>query len=227
MSQAQVGRGHTRAGAGGVGALLSTPGGGPGRGTDLAPLRVREGPWPATGRARGRTATAVQPTEAAHPTRPHLRVVDDPRPRMLAFAVVTVVVCAAAVFATLVLGALAAEDAVAVRSLRQQVATAERRYERLVADVAALENPARVERVATGELGMVRPKTHRYLLLSRPLTDSSDPGEPHTVVARPARDPLKLVWRESGEPGSGPNGAGGTDVLRPAWRADRHRAAGR
>jgi cell division protein FtsL len=121
---------------------------------------------------------------------PHLRVVPPPRPRhTLAYAVLILLVCAAAIFATVAFGALAAGHAVAAAELEREVAEAERRYAELVAEVAELEDPARIERVATERLGMVPADGARYLVLDRPLPD--DDEEP--IPAGGRADPLKPV----------------------------------
>ena len=128
---------------------------------------------------------------AADRRRPHLRVVEEPRPRhTLLFVLLYVVVAAGAVFMTVSLNALAAGDAVAAHQLEQQVSTSERQYSQLVADVATLENPERIKQVATS-MGMIPAPAPRYLQIDRGLpTDTKDTT---TVTAGEKTDPLKPV----------------------------------
>ncbi len=123
--------------------------------------------------------------------RPQLRVVEEPRPRhTLLFVLVYIAVAAGAVFMTVSLNALAAGDAVAAQRLERQVSASERQYGQLVADVATLENPARIEKVATG-MGMVPAPAPRYLEIDRTLPTDHQDGKP--VVAGETTDPLKPV----------------------------------
>ncbi len=119
----------------------------------------------------------------------HLTVVDAPvRRHTLAFALVWIVVLGAAVFGAVTLNALAAAGSVEARALEAHVATAERTHAQLVADVARLEDPARV-RAAAQELGMVTPGPVRHLTLERSLPADSLVPAARTPSA-PA-DPLK------------------------------------
>jgi hypothetical protein len=107
--------------------------------------------------------------DATAPVDRHLRVVEEPTPRhTLAYALVILLVVSAAVFGTVSLNALAASTAVAARELDARVAEGERAYAQLVADVAGLEDPARI-RAAALELGMVPAGAGRTLLLERNL----------------------------------------------------------
>lgn len=119
----------------------------------------------------------------------HLRVVDAPvRRHTLAFALVWILVLGAAVFGAVTLNALAAATSVEARALEAHVAGAERHNAQLVADVAGLEDPARV-RAAAEELGMVAPGPVRHLTLERSLpADALVPAA--RTPAAPA-DPLK------------------------------------
>lgn len=119
----------------------------------------------------------------------HLRVVDAPvRRHTLAFALVWIVVLGVAVFGAVTLNALAAAASVDARALEAHVADAERSHAQLVADVARLEDPARV-RAAAEELGMVAPGPVRHLTLERTLpADGLVPAA--RTPAAPA-DPLK------------------------------------
>lgn len=119
----------------------------------------------------------------------HLRVVDEVAARhTLAYAIVMIVVFGAAVFGAVSLEALAAGGSVEARALETHVTEAERRYAQLVADVAALEDPARV-RAAALELGMVPPGPVRHLGLERNLPADGAVPDARTPDATP--DPLK------------------------------------
>lgn len=132
--------------------------------------------------------TAARSVAPSRERRPHLRVVPEARPRhTLAFALLYLVVGAAVVFGTVTVNALAAGDAVQARELESQVRAAEQRYEGLTAEVARLEDPARIERAAA-ELGMVRATSPRYLVVGRALAADGAASDPVT-----ADDPLKPV----------------------------------
>lgn len=126
------------------------------------------------------------------PPRPHLRVVTPPtRRHTVAFALLTVALGAISVFTTVAVNALAAGDAVRARALEEAVQRDERHYAELVAEVARLEDPARVEQVATTDLGMVPADGARFLVLDGVLTDDEE-GEDAVEVGDRA-DPLKPV----------------------------------
>ncbi len=120
----------------------------------------------------------------------HLRVVRQAKRRhTLAFVLGVLLLTAGVVFAAVSLNALAAGDAVRAADLERQVLDAERRYERLIAQVAELENPARIQQVASEQLGMVPATSPRYLPVSRPL-----PADGYVVELLPAggaTEPLK------------------------------------
>ncbi len=129
---------------------------------------------------------------AGEAARGHLRVVrPTPHRHTLLFAALLGLLAAATIFATVAVSALGAADAVTVRELQREVADAERRYHALVAEVAALEDPARIERVAVEELGMVRPADARYVVLDRALPGDEDGVE--DALAGIRTDPLKPV----------------------------------
>ena len=141
-------------------------------------------------RTRPAPVREVLPTPAERARR-HLRVVPEPRVRhTLAFALLYLVVGAAIVFGTVTVNALAAADAVEAERLERTVAAEQRRYAGLVAEVARLEDPARIE-AAAAELGMVRAESPRQLALERTLP--ADRVDEDTVVAGTTTDPLKSV----------------------------------
>ena len=131
-------------------------------------------------------APAPQP-----PRRRHLRVVEEPRPRhTLAYVLAIIVVLGAAIFGTVALNALAAANSVESRELTTRVAEAEREYAQLVADVAALEAPARI-REAGLDLGLVPASGGRHVALTRPLP--ADGAVDDAVAPGGTTDPLKPV----------------------------------
>jgi hypothetical protein len=131
----------------------------------------------------------AQPRDAARG--PHLQVVEEPvRRHTVAFALLILLVMGTAIFAAVSLNALAATTSVQVRELDGRVAEAERYYAQLVADVAALEDPARIRGAAAG-LGLVPADAGRYLPLDRNLPAD---GAPSRVEVREGlSDPLKPV----------------------------------
>lgn len=121
----------------------------------------------------------------------HLEVVGEPQKRhTLLFALVIIAVLGGAVFGTVTLNALAAADAVQARELDRRVGEAERVYAQLVADVAALEDPARI-RGAALDLGLVPGGPGRHVQLARNLP--ADGAVTELDGAGPAADPLKPV----------------------------------
>lgn len=131
-------------------------------------------------------------TAAPEQRRGHLRLVRSAGPRhTLRFAVLLLLLAATAVFGAVSLNALAAEKAVVAHNLEERVAEQERRYEQLLADVAALEDPARIRRIAEEELGMVPPRQVHVLRLHRTPPDDTDPQR--GARAATAADPLKPI----------------------------------
>lgn len=131
-----------------------------------------------------------RPSGAGEPTHgPQLRVVDEPRHTgryMLLLALVAVL----GVTGIVSLNALAAEASFKARELEEEVTRLSRRYDELTAEVAKLESPERVRRVATTELGMV-PADPLYLSpegkrTARPA--NADPQSPASGDARREND---------------------------------------
>jgi hypothetical protein len=141
-------------------------------------------------------SAATTPLRRARPTGApkddrHLRVVEEPVTRhTLVYVLATLLVVAGAVFGAVALNALAASTAVAARELDARVAEAERSYAQLVADVAGLEDPARI-RASALELGMIPAGAGRTLLLERNLP--ADGATTPIEVLHGTGDPLKPV----------------------------------
>lgn len=141
-------------------------------------------------RTRPATRAPVGPVPAERARR-HLRVVPEVRVRhTMLYVLLYLVVGAVTVFGTVTVNALAAADAVEAEGLERAVAAEEQRYAALVAEVARLEDPARIE-AAAAELGMVRAESPRQLALLRTLPADRDVAG--TVVAGATTDPLKPV----------------------------------
>lgn len=137
------------------------------------------------------TAPLRRRRPAPQPRRPrrHLEVVAEPVTRhTLAYALVSIVVLGAAVFGAVSLNAMAAGTAVQARELDAHVATAERTYAQLVADVASLEDPARIREAAL-ELGLVPSGPVRFVAVERNLP--SDGVSSSAVTPGGRTDPLK------------------------------------
>ncbi len=125
---------------------------------------------------------------APGPDARHLQVVEAPRVRhTLAYALAMIVLTASIVFGAVALNALAAGQAVDARQLDTHVAEAERLYAQLVADVAALEDPARIHDAAV-DLGLVPSRPMRFVALERNLPADGAVTEP---TPGRATDPLK------------------------------------
>ena len=123
--------------------------------------------------------------------RRHLRVVEAPaRRHTLAYAIAVIVVLAGAVFGAVTLNALAAEAAVQSRELNAHVAEAERTYAQLVAEVASLEDPARIREAAL-DLGLVPSGPRRHLELERNVP--ADGAVSGAGRASGTADPLKQL----------------------------------
>lgn len=124
--------------------------------------------------------------------RPQLRVVPEPTERhTVAYTLVIVALAGVVVFTTVALNALAAGDAVRARALENEVVDAEQRYGELIAEVARLEDPSRIGRVAREDLGMVAPAGAEYLVLRRSLPED-DRGSEEVQIGS-STDPLKPV----------------------------------
>lgn len=140
---------------------------------------VRHPRWSGPGQSTaGREAMPGRRTRSGRssPTaRPQLRVVSRPSRRVrtqhrhvAAWVAVMAVVFCGAVFGVVALNAMAAAEAVEARQIEASLTAGERRLSNLVAEVAALEEPARIRSLAE-EAGMVSASTVRFLPVERPL----------------------------------------------------------
>lgn len=137
------------------------------------------------------------PVPASRPAgrRPALRVVPDDRQRpRMPWVLLLAVLFAGAVFASLTMTALAAEDAVLARELGSDVTAAEREYARLVAEVAMLESPGRIADMAQ-QMGMVRTAVPRALPVDRPLDADVTGGDEPLLAEGDGLKPLLTEQR--------------------------------
>lgn len=116
----------------------------------------------------------------ADAARPGLRLVERPRHAARWFAVLALL-AVAGVFGVLSLHALAAEQAFTARTLEMEVNRLSLRHHELTAEVAALESPDRVRRIATGQLGMIPAQQPVFLVIDLAPTS---PGPPTVGAAR-------------------------------------------
>lgn len=141
-------------------------------------------------------SAATAPLKRARPSQErgrdrHLQVVDEPPKRhTLVYLLAIVMVVAGTVFGAVALNALAAGSSVDARRLDAYVLEAERAYAQLVADVAALEDPARI-RAAAFDLGLVPAGPGRHVALERNLP--ADGATTTVEVLDGTADPLKPV----------------------------------
>jgi hypothetical protein len=115
--------------------------------------------------------------------------------------------------ALVALHVLMAENQFTLDRLQQQSAVQQAHYEQVSLQVAQLEAPARIVRLAEGKLGMVQPASVTYLPA---ITASDGPAPDRAGGGRPggARAP------EGGKASAGPNGSGPT-ASGPADRSSR------
>lgn len=117
--------------------------------------------------------------------RRHLHVVEEqPRRHPVLFLAIYLVVATLVVLAAVSLNALAAGDAVEAREMTRQVELAERVHGQLIAEVASLEDPARIRRAAR-EAGMVPASDPRFLEPGRPLPIDTAPAAPGDDTLKP------------------------------------------
>lgn len=125
---------------------------------------------PAVSRSDSRDDTR----SGARRERRHLRALDDHvRRHPLVFIALYVLIGVAAVMGAVSLNALSVTDAVELSRLEAEVVTAEREWTQAVANVATLEDPARV-RLLAEQLGM-EPTPQRFLVPSQSLPGDGDP----------------------------------------------------
>lgn len=98
------------------------------------------------------------------PSRPRLELVTrDPRSSRM--ALILLIIAGIGVFGVVSVGAKTAEAAVEVRRLEADVGSLKQHYELLTADVAELESPDRIRRVAVETLGMVEADDPRFVVV--------------------------------------------------------------
>lgn len=128
------------------------------------------------------TAPRQRPLAAPRPRRDrvrrHLRVVEEqPRRHPMVFLALYLVLAAVVVLGAVSLNALAAGGAVEARELTRAVEQAERANGLLVAEVATLEDPARI-REAAAVAGLVPADGPRFLEPGRALPSDTAPSGP-------------------------------------------------
>lgn len=128
---------------------------------------------------------AAPPRPRRDRARRHLRVVEDqPRRHPIVFLGLYLVVATAVVLGAVSLNALAAGGAVEARELANEVAQAERQHGLLVAEVATLEDPARVRQSAL-DAGLVPAAEPRFLEPGRTLPSDTAPTSPGDDQLKP------------------------------------------
>jgi cell division protein FtsB len=135
------------------------------------------------------TSASTARARAAVQERPALAVVGRPS-RRRSIAVLVAITVVAGVSIVLSLSALAAESAFAARELEREIDSLSLAYEELTAEVAGLESPDRVRRVALEELGMVEAEHPAYLVVERPLGDAAPPTGAASGLADPVKQAL-------------------------------------
>jgi len=154
-------------------------------GASVAPVR-RTGRQPASPEAREPSLRLVRSSKAASRSRSrHVGL----------WMVIMFGVFCASVFGVVALNAMTAAEAVEARDIEARIVANERELSRLVAEVAALEEPARIRMLAE-ESGMIVAPTTRFLPVQRSL--AADAGFAAAFDAR-ALTPLPAA----AEPGSG------------------------
>lgn len=140
--------------------------------------------------ARPRATTARATTPRGPAPRPDLRVVA-PLSHARRYVALLSIFAALGVFGVVSLNALAAESAFEARTLDSEVRGLLVRYDELTAEVASLEAPSRVGRIAIDELGMVPVEDPGVLALQgkTPLRGSQH-GEPRHGESIALRDGL-------------------------------------
>lgn len=129
-------------------------------------------------------STLARSPRTAAGGRPNLRVVAAPR-HGRRYTLLMILLGAVAVFGSVAVNALAAEHAFTARTLEAEVSDLEMRYDELTVEVAGLESPKRIRRVASQRLGMVPARRPAFVVLGGTTADpwprartvsSSSPG---------------------------------------------------
>jgi hypothetical protein len=120
-----------------------------------------------------------------HRERRHLRVVtEQPRRHPVLFLGLYLAIATGIVMGAVSLNALAAGGAVEARELSRAVAEAERSHGLLIAEVATLEDPVRIQHAAT-DAGLVPAMSPRFLAPGRVLPVDMAPSEPADDTIKP------------------------------------------
>lgn len=141
---------------------------------------------------RSRGAPDAPPRSRTAPRRPSLRVVE--RRRRLHWVGLMLALVIAGVLTVVALQAQAASAAFEARSLEQELVDLRHRHEQLVSEVASLQSPERLRRIAVNDLGMVPADDPVYLDLSGPGRLTSDTTARDGDMA----DPVKARGRGLG-----------------------------
>jgi len=139
----------------------------------------------------------ARPQRTTRPqARPRLRLVPAPARHPLLWAAVGLLVLALGVFGAVTASALSAEGAVAAAQLEDAVTDAQATHAELLVEVAELDDPARIARVAA-ELGLVRADRPRLLPVLRVLP-ADGAGADRRVDAGDTADRLKPLLAQGG-----------------------------
>ena len=107
---------------------------------------------------------------------------------------VLAVVAAGTVFGIVSLSALSAEASYTARGLEAEITELSYRYDELTAEVATLESPDRIRRVAVEELGMVPSEQPAYLVLEQTGPDvTTTASDLRDAVDGDVTDPVKFA----------------------------------
>jgi cell division protein FtsL len=120
------------------------------------------------------------------PQRPTLRVVGPVR-HTARYVTVSLGLTVLGVIGVVSLSALAAEAAFEARELQAEVSEFSLRYDELTAEVAALESPERIRRVAEEELGMIAPLSPTFLVAEGPGARAGARAQELADRVKPAR----------------------------------------
>lgn len=114
------------------------------------------------------------------------RLIQRQAPRRFApVAIVVAILVGTAVFGVLLEQVILAQSAFKMARVRDHLSEAEARHQALLLDVTRLESPARLERVAREELGMIQSSAIGYIAAEVPLRRGLMPA----TISRPPSQP--------------------------------------